>query len=443
MQKPNRRSLWKLTAAAAAVLLQAGAAHALTLEQAYQAALRNDPTFRASYYAGEAGKESRILGRSTLLPNVNGSYSASKNKSDIQTNTSLTHPKYNSRSGNVQLRQALFNLDALARYKQGVAQANASEASVDAARQELIVRVVGAYVEAIFSNEQLALAQAQRNMLAEQKAVNDRLYKGGEGTVTDQLETQAKLDLAEARLLEAKDSQRTALTTLQGIVGEEITSLDSLRPDFKVRPIDMRNFEDWKRSALSSNPTLRAAMFSVEAQRQEVNKAKAGHYPRLDFVATYARNDSETINTLNQETTQRSIGVQLNIPLYAGGAVNATTRQARANEERAKAELQANINKITVELRKEYDAVISGVTRVKALEKAVESTQLLVKATTQSIKGGVRINLDLLNAQEQKFAAERDLAQARFTYMLGTLRLRAAAGVLGEADVKEVASYFR
>jgi len=439
----TRRWMSTLAAAAAGVLLTAGAAHALTLEQAFQAALRNDPNFKASYYAGEAGKENRILGRSSLLPTVSGSYSANKNNTDLLSGRSLTHPRYTSRAANVQLRQAIFNLDALARYRQGVAQANASEASVEAARQELIVRVVSAYIEALFSNEQLALIKAQRDMLAEQKVVNDRLYKGGEGTVTDQLETQAKLDLAEAQLLEAMDAQRAALVTLQGIVGEEVTALDQLRPDFSVRQVDMRSFEEWRRTALETNPALRAAAYGVEVQRQEVNKAKAGHYPRLDFVATYAKNDSETLNTLNQESTQRSLGVQLNIPFYQGGAVNAATRQARANEERAKAELQARSDKVTVDLRKEYDAVISGVTKMKALEKAVESANLLVKATTQSIKGGVRINLDLLNAQENKFQAQRDLAQARFTYLLGTLRLRAAAGTLSERDVKEVSAYFR
>ena len=441
MQKKSQ-SIWALSVIAAA-LLPAGAAHALSLEQAYQAALRNDPTYKAAFYAGEAGKENRILGRSNLLPNVSGSYSANKNNTDLLANKRLTHPRYNSRAGSVQLRQAIFSLDALARYRQGVAQANASEANVEAAKQELLIRVVSAYIEAIFSNEQLALAQAQRDMFAEQKTVNERLYKGGEGTVTDQLETQAKLDLAEARLLEAKDGQRVALTTLQGIVGEEVKSLDALRPDFKVRQIDLRSFDEWRQTALATNPELRAAAFTVEAQRQEVNKAKAGHFPRLDFVATYSKNDSETINTLNQETTNRSIGVQLNVPLYSGGAVNASTRQARANEERAKADLQARRDKITVDLRKEYDAVISGVTKIRALEKAVDSANLLVKATGQSIKGGVRINLDLLNAQEQKFEAQRDLAQARFSYLLGTLRLRAAAGNLSDSDIKEVASYFR
>jgi protease secretion system outer membrane protein len=165
--------------------------------------------------------------------------------------------------------------------------------------------------------------------------------------------------------------------------------------------------------------------------------------PRLDFVANYARGSSDTLNTINQDSTVRSLGIQLNVPIYAGGAVSASTRQAQAGELRAKAELEAKKDKILLDLRKEYDSTASSVTRIEALVKATESARLLMTATTQSIKGGVRINLDLLAAQEQLYTAQRDLAQARYTYLVGLLRLRAAAGTLSADDVEEIAAYFR
>ncbi len=429
--------------AVAVLMLASGSASALSLVEAYEKARINDPVYRGAFYANEAGKENRILGRANLLPSVTGSYNKNKNRADIMANRRLTHPEYNSKAANVSLRQAIFNLDAYARFKQGQAQTSQAGAQFDAQAQELILRVVGAYIEALFTDDQVALATASRDMYLEQNKVNDRLFAKGEGTKTDMLETQARLDLAEAKLLEAKDNQLAARTTLGAIIGDEVTALDSLTTSFRVKPADTAGFDVWKKTALESNPTLKAQLYGIEAARQEVIKQRVGHLPRIDFVASYAKNDSETINTLNQESTVRSIGIQVNIPLYSGGSVNASTRQAVANQERAKAERDVKLNEILLDLRKNYDSVASSVARIDALVKAVESAKLLMTATTQSIKGGVRINLDLLNAQEQLYTAQRDLAQARYTYLLGSLKLRAGTGALSSDDVRDIASNFR
>lgn len=441
----SRAARWRIVAgaiAAGAALLHAPAS-AISLEEAYLKAVQNDPSFRVAYYGNQATQENRIIARSYLLPNLSGSYSSSDVKSDTTIGKNKSHREYMSKSGNISLRQAIFNLEAMARYRQGVAQGQASEAQLEAARQTLILRVVSAYIDAIFAEDQLSLGKAQRDMLSEQQKVNERLLKAGEGTVTDRLETQAKLDLAEARLLELEDLRRSALVTLSGIVGEEVTSLDRLRPDFAVRASDKTSYTDWVSLALARNPELRAQQHAINVAHEEVNKARAGHVPRLDFVASIAKADSESIATVGQAVDSKSVGFQLIVPMYAGGAVSASTRQARATELRAKAELEVKSDQVMVDLRKEYDSVTSSVTRIAALERAVESAQLLMKATEQSIKGGVRINLDLLNAQEHRYTAERDLAQARFTYLLSTLRLRASSGTLSGSDVQDIGSFFQ
>ena len=433
---------------AAALLLQGGIASAMSLPQAYDAALRNDPNFKMAEAERAAGAESKILGRSALLPQVQANYSRNKNRADLTQldalgRPNISHPEYLSGSTSVQLRQPLFSLEAYARYKQGVAQAQSSEAGFDVRRQELVLRVVGAYTDALFASEQVRLATAQRDTLAEQTKVNDRMFVKGEGTRTDQLETQARLDVAEASLIEAQDNLTTALATLSEIVGEEVKQLDGLAPVFPIAPMPAGGFEAWKTLALNNNPEVIARTYNVEVARQEVNKQRSGHFPRVDFVASYAKADAETLNTYQQESTSRAIGVQVTIPIYSGGAVSASTRQASANQIRAKAELEAQTDRILVDLRKQYSAAISSVSRIQALEKAVESGRLLMKATEQSIKGGVRINLDLLNAQQQLYVSERDLAQARYNYLLSLLRLRAAAGTLSQDDVTTTARYFR
>ena len=230
---------------------------------------------------------------------------------------------------------------------------------------------------------------------------------------------------------------------MAGVIGMAPGKLDRLGEGVKPAPLTPASFEEWRAIALARNDALAAGRLAVENARLDIARARAGHAPRIDLVASYSRGDAESLSTYNQNSVNRNVGVQLNVPLYAGGAVNAATRQAVAVHERAKAQLEVQANAVTLELRKAHSVVLSSAKKIDALVKAVESSQLLMKATEQSIKGGVRINLDLLNAQQQLYTAQRDLAQARYAYLLGALRLQAAAGTLDVESVRRVAAHFR
>jgi protease secretion system outer membrane protein len=353
-----------------------------------------------------------------------------------------THPRYISRSSVVQVRQPILNLDAITRYRQGKVQSAQGEAQFEANTNEVALRVVGAYCDALFADDQVALSRVQRDMYLEQQKVNQRLFEKGEGTKTDMLETKARLDLAEAQLVEAEDNAVAMRNTLAGVIGMDPGNLDRLGERFPIPELKPTSFEAWRELALQNNHELEAARLAVENARLEITRNRAGHFPRIDLVASYSKGQAETLNTFNQNTVNRTIGVQVNVPLYAGGAVNATTRQAAAGYERARADLDQRTNKVTVELRKALSLVQSSVRKIDALVKAVESGKLLMTATEQSIKGGVRINLDMLNAQQQLYSSQRDLAQARYSYLLALLRLRAAAGTLTDTDIRQVGAYF-
>jgi protease secretion system outer membrane protein len=442
---PTRARVMKSMAAAvsAAVLLYSPAAQALGLIQAYEAALQNDATYRAAFYANEGAKENSKLGLSNLLPNVAGSWSGSQNRTTLTQGAVSVPRDYLSRSATVQVRQTLFNLDGWARYKQGVAQTKYGAAQFESQKQEVIIRVVSAYLDVLFKRDLLASAKAERDMYVEQRKVNDRMFERGEGTKTDMLETQARLDVSEAQVLEGEDNLTVSRDTLASVIGGEVGELDELIPDFRVRPTDDQPFEYWKAIAIERNPDIKTLVYGVEIANQEVKKAYAGHAPRIDFVGTYGKSSSDSINTFDQDQTVRSIGVQVNIPLYSGGQVNAQSRQAVASREKAKADLQAQTDKILLELRKDYSVMLSSVKRVDALMKSVASSETLIKATEQSIKGGVRINLDALNAKQQMYAGKRDLAQARYNYLLTALRMRASVGTLNDSDLRAMAAYFR
>lgn len=427
-------------------LLHAVPASALGLIQAYDAALQNDPTYRAAVYENEAGQQYRILGRSTLLPNLSASYSNSKNQADITSKTaageSTEQRNYTSTSGAIQLRQPLVNMEGVARFHQGIAQTKHSDAQFSARRQELITRLASAYVDAKYAEDRLALAIVRRDAYAEQRRANDRMFEKGEGTKTDMLETQSKHDLAEAEVLEAKDSLTDARNVLAAMVGQEITVLDSLRDDFLVKPMLPANFDEWKAIALERNPEITAQHHAVEAAFQEIKKNRSSHAPRLDVVASISESSSDTINTFNQDTKVNSIGLQLNLPLYSGGYASAATSQAVSNHEKAKAELETKTNEVLIELRKHYSLTLSSAQRIDALVKSVNSAYLLVDATQKSVRGGLRTNLDVLNAQQQLFTAKRDLSLARYNYLAGYLRMRQAAGVAGIGDLRDIAGYF-
>jgi outer membrane protein, protease secretion system len=427
-------------------LLQAQHAAALGLLPAYEAALANDPVYRSAQRDNEAGQQFRELGRSNLLPNVSASYSRNRNQADISTSSSrgevTERRNYSGLAATLQLRQPLYHPEGQARYRQGMAQTSASDAQFSSRSQDLIVRLVGLYTPAKYAEDQLAQAIAQRDAFAEQRQSNVRMFQRGEGTLTDVLETQAKYDLAEAQVLEARDNLINTRNALAAMVGQDVEKLDPLADDFRVRPMLPETFDAWKEITLANNPELLAQRYAVEIAREEINKNRAGHSPRLDLVASTGKNSSDTTNTFNQSSKVHTIGVQLNLPIYSGGAVTAATSQAVSNYDKAQADLDAKINTVVLELRKQYNLTLSTTLRIDAAAKALSSATLLVEATRKSVKGGQRTNLDVLNAQQQLFEAKRDLALARYNYLLGYLRLRYAAGTLSVADLTDIAGYF-
>jgi len=439
-RKPLTLLLW------AAALVQTHNAAALGLLPAYEAALANDPVYRSALRDNEAGQQFRELGRSNLLPNVSATYSRNRNQADISTSSSrgevTERRNYSGLTAALQLRQPLYHPEGQARYRQGIAQTQGSDAQFAARRQDLIVRLVGLYAPAKYAEDQLAQTVAQRDAYAEQRQSNVRLFQRGEGTVTDVLETQAKYDLAEAQVLEARDNLVNTRDALAAMVGQDVDKLDPLVDEFRLKPMLPASFDAWKDISIANNPELLAQRYAVEIAREEINKNQAGHSPRLDLVASTGKNSSDTTNTFNQSAKVHTIGLQLNLPIYSGGAVTAAISQAVSNHEKAQADLDAKTNTVLLELRKQYNLTLSSALRINAATQALNSATLLVEATQKSVKGGQRTNLDVLNAQQQLFEARRDLALSRYNYLLGYLRLRYSAGTLSVTDLTDVAGYF-
>ncbi|WP_454877800.1 TolC family outer membrane protein [Serratia inhibens] len=430
--------------------------HSIGILDAYSLALEKDPTFRAAIKEKEAGDENENIGRAGLLPKISGNYQNSPKNwqtqkypaSDFLGNVSevTQRRQYRSYSSSITLTQPLFDYEAYARYKAGVAQTLMSDERYRGKFLDLAVRVISAYVEVAYSKDQIALASAQKAAYKEQLALNDRLMGAGEGTITDVSETQARYSLAEAQEIEARDALDAAQRELEVIIGVPLNQLDelqTLRPGkFQVAPLIPSRFEEWQKIALENNPTLAASRHGVDAAKYDVERNRAGFMPQVQLYASHSENDSSSDNTVNQKYRTDSIGVQVSVPIYAGGGVSASTRQAAARYGQAMFEMDAQTGTTLNDLRKQFNLCISSRAKLAAYELAVKSATTQVTATRQSVLAGQRVNVDVLNAEQQLYSAQRDLASAKYTYIKAWVTLLSDSGTLDEHDVKRVAQYF-
>ncbi|MBS9762593.1 TolC family outer membrane protein [Pseudomonas mosselii] len=437
-----------LRAACPLLLFTSLSAQALDLGDAYALALRNDPTWQGSIAEREAGLENLAIGRAGLLPRLSYRYNRARNDSEVTQRSQFgdvtTQRDYRSYSSTLTLEQPLFDYAAWSDYRRGVAQAALADERYRGRGQELMVRLFGAYSEALFANEQIALAQAQRRTYAEQMTLNERLLKGGEGTRTDVLETRARYELAQAQEIEAGDNLDAALHALQAIIGEPV-AVEDLAPmtaDFRVQPLTPTRFERWRDLAVAHNAELASQRHGLEVAEQNIERQRAGHLPSLSAYASKGISSSSSESSYNQRYDTDSIGVQLSVPLYAGGGVQASVHQARAQRDAAGFELDAQLNDTLTQLRRQFNLCASGTAKIRAYDLAVKAASALVQATRKSVRGGERVNLDVLDAEQQLFSARRDLAQARHEYLRAWLQLRYLAGVLEAGDLNALSRYF-
>jgi len=429
-----------------AILLPAKQAYAIGLMEAYEAALANDSVYRSARHDNEAGQQYKVIGRANLLPKLSANYAYNKNKSDITTsNNGRTFEEdrdYNSENGAIQLRQPIINLEGWARYRQGNLQTALSDKQFLSSKQEVIQRFFGLYAQANYAEHVLALSLAERDAFKVQAEANKLMAARGEGTKTALLEAQAKLNLSEAQVIESQNAVVDGHYALAAMMGKTVEQLDQLSDNFNVQPLMPASFAEWKAIALNNNPEIAAQKESVALAYQEVKRNRAGHAPTLDAVASISRTQSDTVATFNQEIDNNSLGLQLNIPIYSGGSVSALTSQAVSNYHKEQDNLETKTNEVLLDLRKQFNTVLSSTLKVDALKQSVESAQLLITATKKSMVGGIRTNLDVLDARKQLFEANRDLSAARYNYLVAYINLKKAAGTLTEADLEKIAVHF-
>ncbi|WP_288376168.1 TolC family outer membrane protein [uncultured Pseudomonas sp.] len=417
--------------------------------QVYEQALRRDPTYLAAFKAREAGQEYRAIGRAGLLPNLSYSYNKGRNDSKASylgdSRRSSEDRRYDSYGSTFILQQPLFDYEAYAAYRKGVAQALFADESFRDQSQQLLVRVMTSYTQALYARDQIAISVASKQAYRQQFQQNQRLFQAGEGTRTDILEAQARFELADAEEIQARNDEDAALRELGALIGEPAVQIDMLAPlrsGFALPQVMPSGYEAWQSLALASNPQLGSQRHALEVARYEVERNRAGHLPKVSAFATSRRQESDSGNTYNQRYDTNTVGIEISVPLFAGGGVSASTRQASRHLEQAEYELDGNTRSTLIELRKQYNACESGASRLRAYERALQAAEALVVSTRKSVQGGERVNLDVLNAEQQLATTRRDLARARYDYLLAWIKLHYQAGTLSEAQLARVDEAF-
>jgi len=414
-------------------------AQAADLIQIYQQALANDATYASARSSLSAGQERIIQGRAGLLPNISASGSNLRNSGDLATPNLLgirtkSDLDYHSNAYTVSLTQPLFNWSNWESYQQSKLVQATAEATFAQAQQDLITRVAQAYFDVLTAEDSLTSTRAQKVATTEQLASAKRNFEVGTQTITDTHEAQAAYDLvvaAEFAAINDLDNKRAAL---QVIIGQMPGELAPLRPGVTITPPSPAAIEPWVSSAETQNYSVVAANLNVEIAKREISRNRANHMPTLNLVAS----SSHQTQTAGQIVNNNAIGVSWSVPIFSGFAVTSKVRESIALEDKARNDLEATRRAAAQGARAAYLGMNSGLAQVKALEAAEVSSKSSLESNKLGYQVGVRINIDVLNAQKLLYSTQKDLSKARYDTIVNGLRLKSAAGSLKEEDLASI-----
>jgi len=431
--------------------------HATDLLQAYELARQSDPQLSAAESQKDAQGEGVVQSRSALLPQITGDASWNRSTSDSDGTQILGGTPFTSDSSStttstsvgVTLRQTIYDHSNYTRL--GASKARASQASLeyDAASDALVVRTADAYFNVLTAIETLASSRAEERSVKRQLDQADKRLEVGLAPITDVHEARARFDSARANAIASANALYDAREALAEITGVNIENIRGLSSNYQPENTDIRSLEEWVQQALANNPSLAARQKALEAAEKDVKTAYAAHFPTLSASATWRDNGSDGDSTNNllpppnntlfeNGNTSSGVGVQLSIPIFSGFGTQSRVRQAINQRDIVADQLEQQKRAITRQTRSAYRSLEAGIAEVEARRLAVVSAQAAYEAGEAGLEVGTRTIVDVLIAQQQLYLAQREYARARHAFLVNTLRLRQAAGVLELSDVQNV-----
>ena len=422
-------------------LFSVAPAFSADLVQVYREALVNDAQYAVARSTVEAGREKAPQGLSGLLPTVGLSANTAWNDNTYHPNGAPAFKNgFNANGYNLNLTQPVFRWQNFVQYDQAKLQVVQAEANFAQAAQDLVLRVAQAYFDVLYAQEALKAVRANKEAITQQLEQAKKNFEVGTATITDSQEAQSRFDLASAQEIAALNDLDVKRYALRLIVGKDSGELSRMKPDVQLMPPQPATMDSWVEAAEKNSFGVQSQQIAAELAAKDVERVRAGHYPTLDAVANYGR--ANNTNGNNIDTDVRTIGLQLNIPIFQGGYVNSKTREAVANRSAAQSALEGTRRNAALSAQQSFLGVVNGLAQIKALEAALVSSTSALESNKLGYEVGVRINIDVLNAENQVYVTKRDLAKARFDTLLAQLKLKASVGALGEADLEQINPLF-
>lgn len=411
-------------------------AYAIDLIEALSAAQVYDSQFASARATREANAEKSIQGRAGLLPAVTAT--AGKTLTDGTATSTAGSVNFNTNTYNYQLllRQPLYNAASFDTYEQSKLQVVVGEIQFEQAKNDLTLRVTQAYFDVLASQDAIAFIQAQKIAIAEQLASAKRNFEVGTATITDTHEAQARFDLTMAQEIAATNDLEVKRNALAQIIGKLPAELSGLKPGVKLTPPEPSNPDKWVEGAETGNIGVVVQKLVADIAKLEISRNRSGHMPTLDAVASHTRSPFGTSQTI----TSNAIGLQLSVPIFSGYSTSSKIREAISLEGKARSDLDTVKRNAAQTARTAYLGVQSGLSQVRALEAAEVSSNSALESNRLGYEVGVRINIDVLNAQQQLYSTRRDLAKARYDTLINGLKLKAATGALADTDISQLNS---
>ncbi len=426
---------WILGVFVVQAVMASAPASAYNLVEAYRDALTYDAALASARSAVQVSRERSIQSNAGLLPAINGTGSISRQLSD---NNISPRREFTASSYGVNMSVPIYRLQNIEVYEQSRLSIGVTEAQLEQTSQDLMVRVAQAYFDVLAAQDNLGTVVAQKRAISEQLAAAKRNFEVGTATITDQQEAQSRFDLVVAQELAIENDLATKRAQLSTLTGKPVTSLATFGSGVNLIGPQPADPNAWTQGARENNLGVVQSKIALEIARREIDRQRLAHRPTVDLVASVTRSENPTAQFVGIRTTGASLGLQLNVPIYAGGAIDARVREAIAARDKSMTDLENSRRLVEQAARSQYLGVSSGLAQVKALEAAEKSSQLALDSNQLGYQVGVRINIDVLNAQQQLFTTRRDLAKARYDVLVNGLKLKQTAGSLREEDLQTV-----
>ena len=412
--------------------------NAADLMDVYRDALEHDAEYAAARAAHMAAQEKLPQGRAGLLPTL--TLAGVRRRQLIDTNRG-SEVTIDNTSLVITAIQPLFRMENFVAYEQSKIQVMQADSQFIIAAQDLILRVVQAYFDVLIARFDVSVEEDQKKAIGQQLKQAKGSFEAGTSTIVDTYEAQARFDLTVSRLIVARNALEVNKRKLLKITGRFPDNLARLyERDLDLFALKYASMEDWLAVAEQNSLTIRVQQAVYEIAKKEVERAKAGHYPTLDLVALYSDQEGVggAITGQGIDLTSKEIGIQLNVPIFSGFAVQSRVREALANQDRVRQDMKNTRRNTALQVSQQYLNATNGTALVRALRQAVISSQSQFESTKLGQEVGIRTEVDVLNAQGLYSIARRDLARAYYNFFMSRLRLKAEAGELEEEDVRQI-----